>query len=100
MQPLRWRAVDTVNCRSTVRRRTPLVRVTMVVGLLAACLYTAGAAAARAHTSPALPGPAHHQSQINAPQSRVSQIEGTLAQEEQQPPVLDDKSIAAQQDIK
>src|SRR5580704_15965863 len=99
MQPLRWRAVVTVNCRDTVRRRTPLVRVTMVVGLLAALLSTAAATNAGATTSTTLPGPAPNQSQINATQSQVSQVETTLAQEEQQTSVLDEKYDTAQQDV-
>ena len=99
MQPLRWRAVDTVNCRSTVRRRTPVVRVTMVVGLLAALLSTAAVANAGATTSTTLPGPAPNQSQINSTQSQVSQIEATLAQEEQQTSILDEKYDTAQQDL-
>src|SRR6202453_798460 len=99
MQPLRSCAVDTVNCRSTVRWRVPLVRVTMVVGLLAAVLSTAAAANAGATTSTTLPGPAPNQSQINATQSQVSQIEATLAQEEQQTSVLDEKNDTAQQDV-
>ena len=98
-QPLRWRAVDTVNCRDTVRRRTPLVRVTMVVGLLAALLSTAAATNAGATTSTTLPGPAPNQSQINATQSQVSQVETTLAQEEQQTSILDEKYDTAQQDV-
>src|ERR1700728_2113726 len=98
MQPLRWRAVDTVNCRDTVRRRTPLVRVTMVVGLLAA-LPSAAATNAGATTSTTLPGPAPNQSQINSTQSQVSQIESTLSQEEQQTSILDDKYNTAQQNL-
>src|SRR5271167_3565487 len=99
MQPLRWRAVDTVNCRSTVRRRTPLVTMTMVVGLLAALLSAAAATNAGATTSTTLPGPAPNQSQINSTQSQVSQIEATLAQEEQQTSILDEKYDTAQQDV-
>jgi len=71
----------------------------MVVGLLAALLSTAAAANAGATTSTTLPGPAPNQSQINATQSQVSQIEATLAQEEQQTSVLDDKYNTAQQDL-
>src|ERR1700734_2529413 len=99
MQPLRSCAVDTVNCRSTVRWRTPLVRVTMVVGLLAALLSTAAAANAGATTSTTLPGPAPNQSQINATKSQVSQVETTLAQEEQQTSILDEKYDTAQQNV-
>src|ERR1700727_2340949 len=96
MQPLRWRAVVTVNCRDTVRRRTPLVRVTTVVGLLAVLLSTAVATNADATTSTTLPGPAPNQSQINATQSQVSQIEGTLSQEEQKTSTLEYKYNTAQ----
>ena len=72
----------------------------MVVGLLAALLSTAAAVAnAGATTSTTLPGPAPNQSQINSTQSQVSQIEATLAQEEQQTSILDDKYDTAQQDL-
>ena len=72
----------------------------MVVGLLAALLSTATAVAnADATTSTTLPGPAPNQSQINATQSQVSQIEATLAQEEQQTSVLDDKYNTAEQNF-
>jgi cell wall-associated NlpC family hydrolase len=71
----------------------------MIVGLLAALSSTAVAANAGATTSTTLPGPAPNQSQINATQSQVSQIEATLAQEEQQTSVLDDKYNTAQQDL-
>src|SRR5580704_2215945 len=98
-QPLRCCAVDAVNCRGTVRRRAPLVRMTMVVGVLAAMLSTAGATSAGATTSTTLPGPAPNQSQINATQSQVSQVESTLAQEEQQTSILDEKYDTAQQDL-
>ena len=46
---------------------------------------------AGAVTSTTLPGPAPNQSQINATQSQVAQIESTLAREEQQTSILDDK---------
>ncbi len=54
---------------------------------------------AAATTSTTLPGPAPNQSQINATQSQVSQIETTLAQEEQQTSILDDKYNTAQQNL-
>ena len=54
---------------------------------------------AGATTSTTLPGPAPNQSQINATQSQVTQIEGTLAQEEQQTSILDDKYNTAEQDL-
>jgi cell wall-associated NlpC family hydrolase len=73
--------------------------MTMVVGVLAAMLSTAGATSAGATTSTTLPGPAPNQSQINATQSQVSQIESTLAQEEQQTSVLDDKYNTAEQNL-
>ena len=76
MQPLRCCAVDAVNCRNTVRRRAPLVRVDHGRrALLGALLSTAAATNAGATTSTTLPGPAPNQSQINATQSQVSQIE-------------------------
>ena len=71
----------------------------MVVGVLAALLSTAAVANAGATTSTTLPGPAPNQSQINSTQSQVSQIEATLAQEEQQTSILDDKYNTAQQDL-
>ena len=71
----------------------------MVVGLLAALLSTAAVANAGATTSTTLPGPAPNQSQINSTQSQVSQIEATLAQEEQQTSILDEKYDTAQQDL-
>ena len=52
-----------------------------------------------ATTSTTLPGPAPNQSQINATQSQVAQIEGTLAEEEQQTSVLDDKYNTAVQNV-
>ena len=91
IEPLRCYAVDAVNCRNTVRRRAPFVRVTMAAALLGALLSTAAVANAGATTSTTLPGPAPNQSQINATKSQVSQIETTLAQEEQQTSILDDK---------
>ena len=71
----------------------------MVVGLLGALLSTATVTSAGATTSTTQPGPAPNQSQINATQSQVSQIESTLAQEEQQSSILDDKYNTAQQDL-
>jgi cell wall-associated NlpC family hydrolase len=71
----------------------------MVVGLLAALLSTAAATNAGATTSTTLPGPAPNQSQINATKSQVSQVETTLAQEEQQTSILDEKYDTAQQDL-
>ena len=71
----------------------------MVVGLLAALLSTAAVANAGATTSTTLPGPAPNQAQINSTQSQVSQIEATLAQEEQQTSILDEKYDTAQQDL-
>jgi len=90
-------AVGAVNCRGTVRRRTPVARATAIVGFLAAWL--AAATGAGATTSTTLPGPAPNQSQINATQSQVSQIESTLAQQEQQTSILDDKYNTAVQNL-
>jgi peptidoglycan DL-endopeptidase CwlO len=70
----------------------------MVVGLLVA-LVNAAAATAAATTSTTLPGPAPNQSQINATQSQVGKIEATLAQEEQQTSILDDKYNTAEQNL-
>ena len=71
----------------------------MVVGLLATLLSAAVVANAGATTSTTLPGPAPNQAQINSTQSQVSQIEATLAQEEQQTSILDEKYDTAQQDL-
>jgi cell wall-associated NlpC family hydrolase len=71
----------------------------MVAGLLGALVSSAAVTNARATTSTTLPGPAPNQSQINATQSQVSQIEATLAQEEQQTSILDDKYNTAQQNL-
>ena len=73
----------------------------MVVGLVVAFVTAAATAAtsAGATTSTTLPGPAPNQSQINATQSQVSQIEATLAQEEQQTSILDDKYNTAEQNL-
>jgi hypothetical protein len=50
-------------------------------------------------TSTTLPGPAPNQSQINSTESQVAQIESTLAQEEQQTSILDDKYNTAVQTL-
>ncbi len=71
----------------------------MVAGMLGALLSTVAVANAAATTSTTLPGPAPNQSQINATQSQVGQIESTLAQEEQQTSILDDKYNTAQQNV-
>ncbi len=90
-------AVGAVNCRGTVRRRTPVARAIVLVGFLAA--WSSTATGAGATTSTTQPGPAPNQSQINATQSQVAQIESTLAQEEQQTSALDDKYNTAVQDL-
>jgi cell wall-associated NlpC family hydrolase len=71
----------------------------MVAGLLAASMSTAAATNAGATTSTTSPGPAPNQSQINATQSQVSKVETTLAQEEQQTSILDEKYDTAQQNV-
>ncbi len=74
----------------------------MIAGLFGAWLSTAasaGAGATGTSTSTTLPGPAPNQAQINATQSQVSQIEATLAQEEQQTSILDDKYNTAVQNL-
>ena len=87
----------------TVRRRAQLVRVIGVAALArrvaVSCAGTARARPARA-TPTTLPGPAPNQSQINTTQSQVAQIESTLAQEEQQTSVLDDKYNTALQNLR
>src|ERR1700722_6766198 len=70
----------------------------MVVGLLAVSLSTT-ATNAGATTSTTLPGPAPNQSQINATKSQVSQVEATLAQEEQQTSILDERYDTAEQNV-
>ena len=70
----------------------------MIAGLLGAWIYPVAASEASATTSTTLPGPAPNQSQINATESQVSQIESTLAQEEQQTSILDEKYDTAEQD--
>jgi cell wall-associated NlpC family hydrolase len=52
---------------------------------------------AGATTSTTLPGPAPNQSQINATESQVAQIEATLATEEQQTSILDNRYLNAEQ---
>src|SRR5271165_5359211 len=98
-QPLRCCAVDAVNCRGTARKSGPLLKLIMIVGLLGVPLTTSTASSAGATTSTTLPGPAPNQSQINATQSQVGQIEATLAQEEQQTSILDDKYNTAEQNL-
>ena len=71
----------------------------MIVGLLAASLSTTAATNAGATTSTTLPGPAPNQSQINATKSQVGQVEATLAQEEQQTSILDEKYNTAEQNV-
>ncbi len=69
----------------------------MIAGLLSALIAPVVASGAGATTSTTLPGPAPNQSQINATESQVSQIEATLAQEEQQTSILDEKYDTAEQ---
>ncbi len=71
----------------------------MVAGLLGASLSATAVTNAGATTSTTLPGPAPNQSQINATKSQVGQIESTLAQEEQQTSILDDKYNTAEQNL-
>jgi cell wall-associated NlpC family hydrolase len=72
-------------------------RAIVIAGFLGASLSTASGAGAT--TSTTLPGPAPNQSQIDATQSQVAQIESTLAQEEQQSSILDDKYNTAVQNL-
>jgi peptidoglycan DL-endopeptidase CwlO len=69
----------------------------MIAGLLSALITPVVASGAGATTSTTLPGPAPNQSQINATETQVSQIEATLAQEEQQTSILDEKYDTAEQ---
>ena len=46
-----------------------------------------------------MPGPTPNQAQINSTQSQVSHIEATLAQEEQQTSILDEKYDTARRDL-
>jgi cell wall-associated NlpC family hydrolase len=86
-----------VNCRGTVRRRAHRSRAIVIAGFLGVSLLTASGAGAT--TSTTLPGPAPNQSQIDATQSQVAQIESTLAREEQQSSILDDKYNTAVQNL-
>ena len=69
----------------------------MIAGILGAWIAPVVASGAGATTSTTLPGPAPNQSQINSTESQVSQIEATLAQEEQQTSILDEKYDTAEQ---
>ncbi len=71
----------------------------MIAGFLGVWLSAAGPSGAGATTSTTLPGPAPNQSQIDATKSQVTQIENTLAQEEQQTSILDDKYNTAVQNL-
>jgi cell wall-associated NlpC family hydrolase len=86
-----------VECRNTARGRTRIARATLIAGALGSWLLPLGAAGAV--TSTTLPGPAPNQSQINSTESQVAQIESTLAQEEQQTSILDDKYNTAVQTL-
>jgi peptidoglycan DL-endopeptidase CwlO len=72
-------------------------RAIVIAGFLGVSFSTASGAGAT--TSTTLPGPAPNQSQIDATQSQVAQIESTLAQEEQQSSILDDKYNTAVQNL-
>jgi cell wall-associated NlpC family hydrolase len=86
-----------VDCRNTARGKTRVARAAMIAGLLGAWIAPVVASGAGATTSTTLPGPAPNQSQINSTESQVSQIEATLAQEEQQTSILDEKYDTAEQ---
>jgi cell wall-associated NlpC family hydrolase len=88
-----------VKCRDTVRRRTTLVRGTLIAAFVFAWLSGTPAGGVGATTSTTLPGPAPNQSQINATQAQITQIESTLTQEEQQTSILDDKYNTAVQNL-
>jgi cell wall-associated NlpC family hydrolase len=102
--------VAAVNCRNTCRRasRAPAVRgalVAVVIGLFGAGapglvnFDSSEAGATGSSTSTTLPGPAPNQSQINAATSQVNQIEATLAKEEQQTSILDNRYDTAVQNL-
>ena len=86
-----------MNCRNTVRGRTRIARATLIAGALGTWLLPLSAAGAT--TSTTVPGPAPNQSQINSTESQVAQVESTLAQEEQQTSILDDKYNTAVQTL-
>ena len=86
-----------MDCRNTVRGRSRIARAALLAGALGAWLLPLSAAGAT--TSTTLPGPAPNQAQINSTESKVSQIEATLAQEEQQTSILDDKYNTAIQNL-
>jgi cell wall-associated NlpC family hydrolase len=62
-------------------------------------LTVAGWVSPAGATPTTLPGPAPNQAQINSTSSQVQQIEATLAQEEQQASVLDDRYDTAVQNM-
>jgi cell wall-associated NlpC family hydrolase len=70
-----------------------------LVGASAPVLVGSFALPAGADTSTTTPGPAPNQAQINAAQSQVSTIEASLAQEEQQSSILDDRYNTAVQNL-
>ena len=84
-------------CRLAARA-CGLGAVALAVTLLVALLTVTPAGHVGATTT-TLPGPAPNQSQIDTTQSQVSQIEGTLAQQEQQTAVLDDRYNTAVADL-
>ena len=86
-----------MDCRNTARGRSRIARAALITGALGAWLLPLSAAGAA--TSTTLPGPTPNQSQINSTESQVSQIEATLAQEEQQTSILDDKYNTAVQNL-
>lgn len=71
----------------------------MLLGASFSVSAVTDAGATHTGTPTTLPGPAPNQSQINATQSQVAQIESTLAQEEQQTSILDDKYNTAEQNL-
>jgi cell wall-associated NlpC family hydrolase len=99
-----------VHCRNTGRRAPRAhwargVLVATILGILGvgtpglAGLSAPIAGATGPVTSTTLPGPAPNQSQINATQAQVAQIESTLATEEQQASILDNRYDTAVQDL-
>jgi peptidoglycan DL-endopeptidase CwlO len=85
-----------VNCRGTARGST---RAGLALAGFVVALTVTGWSSPAFATPTTLPGPAPNQSQINSTSSHVQQVESTLAQEEQQASVLDDRYDTAVQNM-
>jgi peptidoglycan DL-endopeptidase CwlO len=79
--------------------------VALLIGLMGAGaselegLVAPGAGATGSTTETTTAGPAPNQAQINAAKTQVATIEATLAQEEQQSSLLDNRYVVAQQNL-